>query len=96
MEVPALDLDRPPLHVGHPQRRRDHVHDLALALDPAADAEEATRGTNPTNTNTDGDGFPDGFEVAAGSDPLDSNSVLLTFPLFLDFSRLDDPTQRLQ
>ena len=36
--------------------------------DKLSDAEEATRGTNPTNTNTDGDGFPDGFEVAAGSD----------------------------
>jgi hypothetical protein len=64
--------------------------------DKLSDAEEATRGTNPTNPNTDGDGFPDGFEVAAGSDPLDRNNVPLTFPLFLDFSRLDDPIQRLQ
>jgi len=64
--------------------------------DKLSDPEEAVRGTNPANPDTDGDGFPDGFEVGAGSDSLDRNNVLLTFPLFLDFSRLDDPTQRLQ
>jgi Bacterial Ig-like domain (group 1)/Bacterial TSP3 repeat len=36
--------------------------------DELSDAEESTRGTNPANPDTDGDGFPDGFEVAAGSD----------------------------
>jgi Bacterial TSP3 repeat len=64
--------------------------------DSLSDAEEAPRGTNPANPDTDGDGFPDGSEVATGADPLDRTNVLLTFPLFLDFSRLDDPTQRLQ
>ena len=64
--------------------------------DGLRDAEEVSQGTDPANPDTDNDGFPDGFEVAAGSDPLDADEVLLTFPFFLDFSQLDDPTQRLQ
>jgi hypothetical protein len=64
--------------------------------DGLSDAEEASRGTDPANPDTDNDRFPDGFEVAAGSDPLDDDEGLLTFPFFLDFSQLDDPTQRLQ
>jgi len=31
--------------------------------------------TNPLNADTDGDGFNDGEEVSAGSDPLDINSI---------------------
>jgi hypothetical protein len=32
-------------------------------------------GTDPLNADTDGDGFPDGEEIAAGSDPTDPYSV---------------------
>jgi hypothetical protein len=34
-------------------------------------------GTDPTLADTDGDGFDDGEEVAAGSDPLNPNSTPL-------------------
>ena len=51
--------------------------------DGLSDADEATHGTEPDDPDTDGDGFPDGFEVAADSNPLDSESALLTLPLFL-------------
>lgn len=37
--------------------------------DGLSDADEATRGTLPTNPDTDGDGISDGQEVAAGTDP---------------------------
>ena len=32
-------------------------------------------GTNPFDPDTDHDGYPDGLEIALGSDPLDPNSV---------------------
>ncbi len=32
-------------------------------------------GTSPTQADTDGDGFNDGFEVAQGSDPTDPLSI---------------------
>ncbi len=35
-------------------------------------------GTNPALADTDGDGFDDGVEVAAGSDPNDSGSTPVT------------------
>ena len=34
---------------------------------------EVNRGTNPLDADTDRDGFPDGAEVAVGTDPLDFN-----------------------
>lgn len=34
------------------------------------DAEEAELGTDPLNSDSDGDGISDGKEVADGSDPL--------------------------
>ena len=34
--------------------------------------QEYQNATNPKNADTDGDGFSDGIEVAAGKDPLDS------------------------
>ena len=34
-------------------------------------------GTDPFTADTDGDGFPDGLEVASGSDPLDPNCTPL-------------------
>jgi hypothetical protein len=36
---------------------------------------ESDTGTDPMNRDTDGDGFRDGFEVQAGSDPTDDTSV---------------------
>lgn len=55
----------------------------ALPLDPALDEdadglsndEEASRGTNPYLTDTDGDSFSDSIEVAANSDPLSAAST---------------------
>lgn len=44
---------------------------------------ERERGTSPTVADTDGDGFSDGEEVAAGSNPLESNSVPLPLSAFL-------------
>ncbi|MFC7500889.1 PASTA domain-containing protein, partial [Nocardioides sp. GCM10030258] len=38
--------------------------------DGLSDADEATRGTNPTIADTDLDGVSDGAEVTAGTDPL--------------------------
>jgi len=55
-------------------------------------------GTDPTNPDTDGDGAPDGEEVAAGSNPHDSNDrpplsdgFALTGPLTDDASSGIDP-----
>ncbi|HEX5064997.1 MAG TPA: LamG-like jellyroll fold domain-containing protein [Myxococcota bacterium] len=44
--------------------------------DQLSDSDETTRtGTNPLAADTDGDGFLDGIEIAAGSDPLDAQSI---------------------
>jgi hypothetical protein len=44
--------------------------------DGVSDYEEViTHNTNPLNPDSDGDDFTDGIEVAAGSDPLDAESV---------------------
>lgn len=46
--------------------------------DTLLDAEELfLYGTDPNNPDTDGDGIPDGLEVATGSDPLDPNDPIL-------------------
>lgn len=42
-----------------------------------SDIYEVLLGTDPFNPDTDGDGFPDGVEVASGSDPLDPNCTPL-------------------
>ena len=39
------------------------------------DLETHVYGTNPYNPDTDGDGYPDGFEVQYGSSPTDPNSI---------------------
>jgi len=42
-------------------------------------AEVSVYGTEPTNPDSDGDGYSDGEEIQAGSDPLNSDSIPLTF-----------------
>lgn len=42
--------------------------------DGVEDGEELTRGTDPDRVDTDGDGYSDLAEVAAGSNPVDSTS----------------------
>jgi hypothetical protein len=44
-------------------------------------------GTNPLNADTDGDGFDDGVEVTAGSDPNKASSTPLTTPALGPFGR---------
>jgi hypothetical protein len=94
VELTAGSGDKIIIDVGQPARVAFVVGDADG--DGLSAVEEASRGTDPARPDTDNDRFPDGFEVAAGSDPLDDAEVLLTFPFFVDFSRLDDPTQRLQ
>jgi hypothetical protein len=43
--------------------------------DGLSDVEENVQETDSNNPDTDDDTFPDGFEVAVGSDPLDGNNV---------------------
>ncbi len=42
--------------------------------DALTNDDELVRGTDPRKFDTDGDGWPDGFEVESGSDPLLANS----------------------
>jgi hypothetical protein len=42
--------------------------------DGLSNADEFSRGTNPTERDTDGDGWGDGKEVRFGTDPLDNDS----------------------
>jgi YVTN family beta-propeller protein len=44
-------------------------------MDGLFDLDEITWQTNPENPDTDGDGFPDGFEVLHGMDPLVPNTT---------------------
>jgi len=39
-----------------------------------SDLQEGALGTNPLVADTDGDGFDDGVEVAAGTDPTDPDA----------------------
>ncbi|TDJ69555.1 MAG: YncE family protein [Planctomycetota bacterium] len=56
-----------PVFMGHPMGI-DRDNDKLLDLD------EIARGTNPENNDTDGDGFPDGYEVEWVQDPLTPQS----------------------
>jgi hypothetical protein len=94
VELTASSGDKIILDVGQPARVAFVVGDTDG--DGLSDDKEVSRRTDPANPDTDTDRFPDGFEVAAGSSPLDPDNGPLTFPFFLDFSRLDDSTQRLQ
>jgi thiol-disulfide isomerase/thioredoxin len=44
--------------------------------DGLSNADEAALGTDSTNPDTDGDGYLDGHEVQAGTNPLDSQDVI--------------------
>lgn len=57
-----------------PQEEREECQDLFSSTDADTDGltakEEAEIGTSDQNTDTDGDGYSDGTEVAAGYNPL--------------------------
>lgn len=64
--------------------------------DGVFDSEEDRLGTNKRVSDTDGDGFSDGEEVDAGSDPLDINSVPYQIGQCIavkNYARLDDRAQ---
>ncbi len=44
------------------------------------EAETATYNTNPQKSDTDGDGFDDGYEVVNHTDPLDAKSTPFAVP----------------
>jgi len=46
--------------------------------------------TNPLNTDSDGDGFTDGLEIAAGSDPNNSNNI----PTDVNGNGIDDAWEK--
>lgn len=56
-----------------------NVYNLPPSTDDDGDgltnADEITRGTDPSNPDTDGDTWPDGLEVALNANPLDPNSI---------------------
>jgi hypothetical protein len=54
-----------------------------LSILTDADGDEYFFGTDPTNPDTDGDGYLDGEEVANGSDPLDPDSYPQAPPTYL-------------
>ncbi|MBW2725651.1 MAG: hypothetical protein JRE71_14810, partial [Deltaproteobacteria bacterium] len=54
--------------------------DLDDDNDLLTDLEEAALGTNPLVGDTDGDGFNDGIEVSAGTDPLDPGDFPVSIP----------------
>ena len=61
---------------------RDYFHDLATASDITdydhdglLDKDEYLYRSDPKKSDTDGDGFTDGAEVIAGSNPLDPDSI---------------------
>jgi hypothetical protein len=63
--------------------------------DDLTNVQEMRRGTNPLIADTDGDGWPDGVEVADGKDPLDPKSrpstLLIATPKFsVVFPSLDN------
>jgi len=47
--------------------------------DNLLNTDEVTRGTDPRKRDTDADGWPDGFEVEASSDPRDAASIPALF-----------------
>ncbi len=59
-------------------RIRD-VDDSDMDNDGLSNEQELGLGTDPRKFDTDGDGWPDGLEVEAGSDPLDETSVPVFF-----------------
>src|SRR5262249_19654998 len=60
-----------------------YLEPIEIQLEPDRDAdddglrddEEPLHGTDPSNPDTDGDGMPDGWEVANGFNPLQANDA---------------------
>ena len=66
----AFGLAREGCRVAICARGREQLDATAQEIQSATDT-----GTNPIDPDTDDDGFDDGEEVAAGSDPTDSDST---------------------
>jgi len=49
------------------------IRQLDEDMDGVLNEDEAKRGTNPANSDSDGDGRTDGAEIASGGDPLDAS-----------------------
>ena len=59
--------------------RPERPDDLDLDRDGLTLREELRWGTDPLNPDTDGDGFPDGYEVWAGINPISIDYTLVTY-----------------
>jgi hypothetical protein len=79
----VLDLSRGPLVTEASYALPDSDSDGLLDIhetDTGLFLSGTDPGTDPNNPDTDGDGFSDGVEVDAGSDPLDPDSTPGSIP----------------
>ncbi|MFH1430023.1 MAG: L,D-transpeptidase family protein [Candidatus Uhrbacteria bacterium] len=69
-----------------PARLASAIGMLDSDHDGVLDVVELRGGLNPTTSDTDGDGYADGIEIAFGYDPLDHRAVRLPQQIVIDTS----------